>query len=159
MILTNIKKDDEMALNINNDIYRLVKGLNEIEDFKKLLICSDYDLKEKKDLSIDLIDKVIVRTPLIPNIDKSICAININKAISKDNSYYLQISIDILTPLTQWLVVGGIRPLLLCNCVNNFIKSFNQTNGVKYRLVDVTNMSLSDDIKGFRLCYHTIIDK
>jgi len=28
MILTSIKKDDEMALNINNDIYRLVKGLN-----------------------------------------------------------------------------------------------------------------------------------
>ena len=159
MILTNIKKDDEMALNINNDIYRLVKGLNEIENFKKLLICSDYDLKEKKDLSIDLIDKVIVRTPLIPNIDKSICAITINKAISKDNSYYLQISIDILTPLNQWLVVGGIRPLLLCNCVNNFIKGFNQTNGVKYRLVDITSMSLSDDLKGFRLCYHTIIDK
>ena len=159
MILTSIKKDDEMALNINNDIYRLVKGLNEIEDFKKLLICSDYDLKEKKDLSIDLIDKVIVRTPLIPNIDKSICAITINKAISKDNSYYLQISIDILTPLNQWLVVGGIRPLLLCNCVNNFIKGFNQTSGVKYRLVDITSMSLSDDLKGFRLCYHTIIDK
>jgi len=159
MILTSIKKDDEMALNINNDIYRLVKGLNEIEDFKKLLICSDFDLKEKKDLSIDLIDKVIVRTPLIPNIDKSICAITINKAISKDNSYYLQISIDILTPLNQWLVVGGIRPLLLCNCVNNFIKGFNQTNGVKYRLVDITSMSLSDDLKGFRLCYHTIIDK
>ena len=38
-----------------------------------------------KDLSIDLIDKVIVRTPLIPNIDKSICAITINKAISKNN--------------------------------------------------------------------------
>ena len=159
MILTSIKKDDEMALNINNDIYRLVKGLNEIEDFKKLLICSDYDLKQKKDLSIDLIDKVIVRTPLIPNIDKSICAITINKAISKDNSYYLQISIDILTPLNQWLVVGGIRPLLLCNCVNNFIKGFNQTSGVKYRLVDITSMSLSDDLKGFRLCYHTIIDK
>ena len=159
MILTSIKKDDEMALNINNDIYRLVKGLNEIEDFKKLLICSDYDLKEKKDLSIDLIDKVIVRTPLIPNIDKSICAITINKAISKDNSYYLQISVDILTPLNQWLVVSGIRPLLLCNCINNFIKDFNQTNGVKYRLVDITSMSLSDDLKGFRLCYHTIIDK
>ena len=159
MILTSIKKDDEMALNINNDIYRLVKGLNEIEDFKKLLICSDYDLKEKKDLSIDLIDKVIVRTPLIPNIDKSICAITINKAISKDNSYYLQISVDILTPLNQWLVIGGIRPLLLCNCINNFIKDFNRTNGVKYRLVDITSMSLSDDLKGFRLCYHTIIDK
>lgn len=159
MILTSIKKDNEMALNINNDIYRLVKGLNEIEDFKKLLICSDYDLKEKKDLSIDLIDKVIVRTPLIPNIDKSICAITINKAISKDNSYYLQISVDILTPLNQWLVIGGIRPLLLCNCINNFIKDFNQTNGVKYRLVDITSMSLSDDLKGFRLCYHTIIDK
>jgi len=159
MILTSIKKDDEMALNINNDIYRLVKGLNEIEDFKKLLICSDFDLKEKKDLSIDLIDKVIVRTPLIPNIDTSICAITINKAISKDNSYYLQISIDILTPLNQWLVVGGIRPLLLCNCVNNFIKDFNQTNGVKYRLLDMTNISLEDELKGFRLCYHTIIDK
>ena len=159
MILTNKKKDNEMALNINNDIYRLVKGLNEIEDFKRLLICSDYSLKEKKDLSINLIDKVIVRTPLIPNIDKSICAITINKAISKDNSYYLQISIDILTPLNQWLVVSGIRPLLLCNCINNFIKDFNQTNGVKYRLVDITSMSLSDDLKGFRLCYHSIIDK
>lgn len=159
MILTNTKKDNEMALNINNDIYRLVKGLNEIEDFKRLLICSDYALKEKKDLSINLIDKVIVRTPLIPNINKSICAITINKAISKDNSYYLQISVDILTPLNQWLVIGGIRPLLLCNCINNFIKDFNQTNGVKYRLVDITSMSLSDDLKGYRLCYHTIIDK
>jgi peroxiredoxin len=158
MILTNIKKDDEMALNINNDIYRLVKGLNEIEDFKKLLICSDYDLKEKKDLSIDLIDKVIVRTPLIPNIDKSVCAITINKAISRNNHYYLQISIDVLTPLNQWLVKDGIRPLLLCNCIDNFIKNFNQTNGVRYRLLDISNMSLGDELKGFRLCYHTIID-
>lgn len=159
MILSNAKKEDEMLLNINNDIYRLVNGLNSNEEFKKLLLCSDYSMSEEKDLSIDLIDKLIVRTPLIPNADISVCAITINKAIKKDSSYYLQISIDILTPLNQWLVKGGIRPLLLSNCVNNFIKSFNQTCGVKYRLVDITSMSLGDELKGYRLCYHTIIDK
>ena len=159
MVISNNKKDDEMVLNINNDIYRLVKGLNELEDFKRLLLCTDFDLKSDKDLSIDLIDKLIVRTPLIPNIDLSVCAITINKAIAKDNSYYLQISIDILTPLNQWLVRNGVRPLLLCGCIDNFIKNFNQTNGVKYRLLDISSLSLSDDYKGYRLCYHTIIDK
>ena len=159
MILNSNKKENEMALNINNDVYRLVKGLNEREDFKRLLICSDYEMKENNDLSIDLIDKVIVRTPLIPNIDNSVCAITINKALFKDNSYYLQICIDVLTPLNQWLVSDGIRPLLLCNCINNFMDDFKQTNGVKYRLLDMSSMSLGEDLKGYRLCYHTIIDK
>lgn len=159
MMISNNKKDNEMALNINNDIYRLISGLDNIEEFKKLLICTDYNLSNEKDLSKSLIDKVIVRTPLVPNIDTSVCVITINKAITQNNSYYLQISIDILTPLNQWLVNGGIRPLLLCNFVNNFMKDFKQTNGTKYRLFDMTNISLEDELKGFRLTYHTIIDK
>ena len=43
------KKDDEMSLNINNDIYRLLKVLNEIEDFKRLLIFTDYNNDSNKD--------------------------------------------------------------------------------------------------------------
>lgn len=159
MIINNNKKDDEMSLNINNDIYRLLKGLNEIEEFKRLLLCTDYNNESNKDLSIDLIDKLIVRTPLIPNTNNSVCAITINKAIFKEDSYYLQISVDILTPLNQWLVKGGIRPLLLCNYINNFMKDLKQTNGIKYRLLDMTNISLEDELKGYRLCYHTIIEK
>ncbi|MDD7132311.1 MAG: hypothetical protein PUH84_04235 [Firmicutes bacterium] len=78
MVLTNSKQFDEMLLNINNDIYRLVSGLNKDEEFKRLLICTDFATNSEKDLSIDLIDKVIVRTPLIPNIDTSTCVITIN---------------------------------------------------------------------------------
>lgn len=159
MIIGNNKIDNEMALNINNDIYRLISGLDNLEQFKRLLICTDFNTSDEKDLSKSLIDKVIVRTPLVPNIDTSVCVITINKAITQNNSYYVQFSIDILTPLNQWLVKGGIRPLLLCNCVNNFMKEFKQTNGTKYRLFDMTNISLGDDLKGYRLVYHTIIDK
>lgn len=160
MIITNNKpKPNEMALNINNDIYRLLSGLNGVEEFKKLLLCTDFNNESQKDLSINLVDKLIVRTPLIPNTDTSACAITINKALFKDNSYYLQICIDILTPLNQWLVKGGIRPLLLCNCVNDFMQEFKQTNGVRYRLLDMSSISLGDDLKGYRLCYHTIIEK
>ena len=107
MILHSEHKN-EMILKINNDIYRQVKGLNNLQEFKKLLLCSDFGLCEDKDLSIDLIDKLIVRTPLIPNVDKSVCAITTNKAILKDTSYYLQINIDIQTPINQWLVCCGI---------------------------------------------------
>lgn len=159
MILTNNKQFDEMLLNINNDIYRLVSGLNKDEEFKRLLICTDFTTNSKKDLSIDLIDKAIVRTPLIPNIDTSTCAITINQAIPSNNTYYLQLNIDIYTPLNQWLVKEGVRPILLCHCINNFMKNFKQTNGVRYRLAKVTNCSLGDDIKGYRLTYNTIIDK
>lgn len=110
MIITNNKpKPNEMALNINNDIYRLLSGLNDVDEFKRLLLCTDFNTESQKDLSINLVDKLIVRTPLIPNTDTSACAITINKALFKDNSYYLQICIDILTPLNQWLVKGGIR--------------------------------------------------
>ena len=159
MVLTNSKQFDEMLLNINNDIYRLVSGLNKDEEFKRLLICTDFATNSEKDLSIDLIDKVIVRTPLIPNIDTSTCAITINQAIPRDNTYYLQLNIDIYTPLNQWLVKEGVKPILLCHCINNYRKTFKQTNGVRYRLSKVSNCSLGDDIKGYRLTYNTIIDK
>lgn len=159
MIISNNKKENEMLLNINNDIYRIVKRLNDNDDFKKLLICTDFNTGNEKDLSIDLIDKIIVRTPLVPNTNTSTCAITINQVIPKTNSYYLQFNIDIYTPLNQWLVKDGVRPLLLCSCVDNVIKELNQTNGVKYRLQHISNCSLGDDTKGYRLTYHTIIDK
>ena len=39
------------------------------------------------------------------------------------------------------------------------MKDLKQTNGIKYRLLDMTNISLEDELKGYRLCYHTIIEK
>lgn len=157
-MIINDKKENEMLLNINNDICKIVKGLNENEDFKRLLICTDYNTSNEKDLSIDLIDKVIVRTPLVPNTDTSTCVVTINQVVPKKNTYYLQLNIDIYTPQNQWLVRGGIRPMLLCNCVKNFMKDLPLTNGVKYRLKGVSNCSIGTDLKGYRLLYHTIID-
>ena len=55
MVLTNSKQFDEMLLNINNDIYRLVSGLNKDEEFKRLLICTDFATNSEKDLSIDFL--------------------------------------------------------------------------------------------------------
>ncbi len=158
MVVQNNKKDNEMMLNINNDIFRIAKGLNNCDEFKRLLICTDYNTSTPKDLSVDLVDDLIVRTPLIPSIDKSVCAITINEAIPKDNSYYTQINIDIFTPLNQWIVKEGVRPLLLCHWVDNFMKSLVQTNGIRYRLYSMSNVALGDML-GYRLCYHTIIDK
>ena len=159
MIISNNKKENEMLLNINNDIYRIVKGLNEIEDFKRLLICTDYNTSNEKDLSIDLIDKIIVRTPLVPNTDTSTCVVTLNQAIPKRDTYYIELNIDIYTPFNQWLVKEGVRPMLLCNCVKNFMRGLTQTNGVRYRLKGVSNCSIGSDLKGYRLLYHTIIDK
>lgn len=166
MVLTNnTKKENEMLLNLNNDIYKMVVGLNKNENFKRLLVNTDFKLQGNKEnenlLSIDLIGKAISRIPLIPNNESSSCIITTNKVIKEEQSHsaYLQVSIDIVTPLNQWEVVGGIRPLLLCNCIINFMEDFNQTNGVKYRLFNIIPITLNADLSGYRLVYHTIIDK
>lgn len=166
MILTNNnKKENEMLLNLNNDIYKIMVGLNKNEYFKKLLVNTDFRLQGNKEnenlLSIDLIGKAISRIPLIPKNETSSCIITTNKIIKEENSNsaYIQLSIDIVTPLNQWEVVGGIRPLLLCNCLINFMEDFNQTNGVKYRLFNITPITLNEVLSGYRLTYHTIIDK
>lgn len=166
MILTNnTKKENEMLLNLNNDIYKIMVGLNKNEYFKKLLVNTDFRLQGNKEnenlLSIDLIGKAISRIPLIPKNETSSCIITTNKIIKEENSHsaYIQLSIDIVTPLNQWEVVGGVRPLLLCNCLINFMEDFNQTNGVKYRLFNITPITLNEVLSGYRLTYHTIIDK
>lgn len=165
VITTNTKKENEILLNLNNDIYRIMVGLNKSENFKRLLINTDFKLQgsdENKDLSsIDLIGKTISRTPLIPNNENSSCIITTNKIIKDDKtcSAYIQISIDIITPLNQWEVVGGLRPLLLCNNLINFMEDFSQTNGVKYRLLNIIPITLNEMLSGYRLTYHTIIDK
>lgn len=166
MILTNNnKKENEILLNLNNDIHKIMVGLNKNEYFKKLLVNTDFRLQGNKEnenlLSIDLIGKAISRIPLIPKNETSSCIITTNKIIKEENSNsaYIQLSIDIVTPLNQWEVVGGIRPLLLCNCLINFMEDFNQTNGVKYRLFNITPITLNEVLSGYRLTYHTIIDK
>lgn len=166
MVLTNnTKKENEMLLNLNNDIYKIMVGLNNNENFKKLLVNTDFKLqgnKENENLqSMDLIGKAISRIPLIPKNETSSCIITTNKIVKeeKTHSAYLQVSVDIVTPLNQWEVVGGIRPLLLCNCLINFMEGFNQTNGVKYRLFNITPITFNEILSGYRLIYHTIIDK
>ncbi len=158
-MIINSKIENEALLNINNDIYRIMIGLNKIDDFKRLLISTDYNTTIKQDLSIDLLDNTIVRIPLIPITDTSVCAITINQVALRDNTYYTQLNIDIYTPNNQWIVKEGIRPLLLCSYVKNFMKTFNQTMGVKYRLSAITNCSLGSDINGYRLTYNSVIDK
>ena len=72
-----------------------------IEQLNSLVFTKDYTptLTMKVNLYINLMNKLIVRTQLIP--DTSACAITIHKVLFKDISYYLQIYTNILTSFNQ----------------------------------------------------------
>jgi hypothetical protein len=84
----------------------------------------------------------------------------INGSLDHDtNTFNNTLAVDVFTPGNQWIINEGVRPLIIANTIDNIIKSkFNQTDGVKYRLIDVINAQLSDVLIGYRLIYIAVID-
>lgn len=111
-------------------------------------------------------DSLICRTPMIPSRDNSremgsYITVNLlenDLSLGKNNSY-TTIAIDTWTPPSQWVIDDGLRPYVLCSYINKVMtKTFRQNDGVKYRLTQVINAKLSDDLLGFRLVYEAIIE-
>lgn len=140
------------------------------------ITCGETLLSRAKELNDDgrriteaeanLIDKLICRTPMIPSRDNSremgsYITINLleDDLSAGRNSSQTTVSIDVWTPPQQWIIDNGLRPYLLCSYVDKVMTNiFRQDNGVKYRLVQVINVKLSDDLLGFRLVYETILE-
>lgn len=120
------------------------------------------DYEEKLHLS----DILICRTPMIPSRESSkrmgsYITINLledDLSLGK-NSSYTMIAIDTWTPPSQWIINDGLRSYVLCSYIQKAMnKAFRQNDGVKYRLTQVINAKLSDDLLGFRLVYEAIIE-
>ena len=140
------------------------------------ITCGETLLSKAKELNDDgrrvaeaeanLVDKLICRTPMIPSRDNSremgsYITINLleDDLSAGKNFSQATVAIDVWTPPQQWIIDNGLRPYLLCSYVDKVMTNiFRQDNGVKYRLVQVINVKLSDDLLGFRLVYETILE-
>lgn len=161
-------KESNFFLDFNTDIIRMMKIFNSNVNIRKLLyyIESDAMSRDSVDGNITFVDKSINRTPLIPLENKlgypsSYIYINLLVADNNedDNVVTTDIGIDIVSPLGQWIVDEGIRPLMIGNEINKIIKNqFNQVSGMKYRLTQIINVKLSDELFGYRLVFTTGID-
>jgi hypothetical protein len=163
MILNKEKKETDTFLSVNNDIYRMVKVLDKDESLKKLLVNTDNKPLQGSSVDKSLIDKQIARVALLPYDSEEGSLVNItmiNGSLDHDtNTFNNTLAVDVFTPGNQWIINEGVRPLIIANTIDNIIKSkFNQTDGVKYRLIDVINAQLSDVLIGYRLIYIAVID-
>lgn len=161
-------KESNFFLDFNTDIIRMMKIFNNNVNIRKLLyyIESDAMSRDSVDSNITFVDKSINRIPLIPLENKlgypsSYIYINLLVADNNedDNVVTTDIGIDIVSPLGQWIIDEGIRPLMIGNEINKIIKNqFNQVSGMKYRLTQIINVKLSDELFGYRLVFTTGID-
>jgi len=163
MILNKEKKEVDTFLSVNNDIYRMVKALDKDEMLKKLLVNTDSKPLQGSSVEKSLIDKQITRVALLPYDDEEGSVVNItmiNGTLNHNtNTFNNTLAVDVFTPGNQWIINEGVRPLMIAHAVDNIIRSdFNQTDGVKYRLVDIINAQLSDVLIGYRLIYIAVID-
>lgn len=174
-LLVNIEKNalykvDECGFNFwdkydyryNANVVPLTKMRQEDED-NDLEVSNEAREIEKK---TDLVDKLICRTPMIPSRDNSremgsYISINMleDDLTAGKNSSQTTIAIDTWTPPSQWVIDDGLRPYLLCSYIDKVMtNTFRQENGVKYRLVQVINAKLSDDLLGFRMVYESVLE-
>ena len=163
MILNKEKKEVDTFLSVNNDIYRMVKALDKDDMLKKLLVNTDSKPLQGSNVEKSLIDKQITRVALLPYDDEEGSVVNItmiNGTLNHNtNTFNNTLAVDVFTPGNQWIINEGVRPLMIAHAVDNIIRSdFNQTDGVKYRLVDIINAQLSDVLIGYRLIYIAVID-
>lgn len=163
MILNKERKEVDTFLSVNNDIYRMVKALDKDEMLKKLLVNTDSKPLQGSSVDKSLIDKQITRVALLPYDDEEGSVVNItmiNGTLNHNtNTFNNTLAVDVFTPGNQWIINEGVRPLMIAHAVDNIIRSdFNQTDGVKYRLVDIINAQLSDVLIGYRLIYIAVID-
>lgn len=135
----------------------------EQEEDEDLNVSEEAREVEKK---TDLVDTLICRTPMIPSRDNSremgsYISINMleNDLSAGKNSSQTTIAIDTWTPPSQWVITDGLRPYMLCSYIDKVMtNTFRQENGVKYRLVQVINAKLSDDLLGFRMVYESVLE-
>ena len=163
MILNKVKKEVDTFLSVNNDIYRMVKALDKDDMLKKLLVNTDSKPLQGSSVEKSLIDKQITRVALLPYDDEEGSVVNItmiNGTLNHNtNTFNNTLAVDVFTPGNQWIINEGVRPLMIAHAVDNIIRSdFNQTDGVKYRLIDIINAQLSDVLIGYRLIYIAVID-
>ena len=163
MILNKEKKEIDTFLSVNNDIYRMVKALDKDDMLKKLLVNTDSKPLQGSSVEKSLIDKQITRVALLPYDEEEGSVVNItmiNGTLNHNtNTFNNTLAVDVFTPGNQWIINEGVRPLMIAHAVDNIIRSdFNQTDGVKYRLVDIINAQLSDVLIGYRLIYIAVID-
>ena len=162
MILNTNKPEVDAFLTINNDIYRIIKKLDEDQAVKKLLTHTTLKPLQGKEITKSLIDKQISRVALLPYDEEEGSIINVtfvNGAMSYDsNTMQATIAIDVYTPGNQWIINEGVRPLMIGHAINNIMKQLEQTDGVKYRLTDILNAQLTDILLGYRFIYVSVID-
>lgn len=164
MILHRENIETDSFIDINNDIFRIVKALNKNQRIKRLLTYTGKEpLQEENDITEELIDKQICRVPLIPfdENEGSICVVSVVKGDveSTSDTINMLLAIDVFTPGNQWIINEGIRPLMIAHEINNTMKyTVNQTGGIKYRLGDFVSAQLSDVLLGYRLLFEVVID-
>lgn len=165
-VFSSKNQEAGLFLSLNNDINRIVHLLDSIPEIKKLLYYIDKDPLQQPEVKTSLVDKTIWRTPLIPlhnetDIDASYLSVNLliedlGEGLNNSNT---TIAIDVWTPPEQWIINDGLRPYLLGHYIEKTMKTkFNQTSGVKYRLVQIINAKLSDRLVGFRMVYETVLE-
>lgn len=162
MILNTNKTEIDSLLTVNNDIYRIIKKLDNDQDVKKLLIHTTQKPLQGKEVTQSLIDKQISRVALLPYDEEEGSVINVtfvNGTIIPESGVLLAtLAIDVFTPGNQWVINEGVRPLLIGYAINNVMKDVIQTDGVKYRLTDILNAQLTDILLGYRFIYTAVID-
>lgn len=164
MILNKNDKETDSFLDINNDITRILKIMNENQELKKLLkITTKKPLQYKAEITEDFRDKQIARQPILPFDENEGSVITVT-LISADEDMLTDtlmpsVAIDIFTPGNQWIINEGVRPLQIAHVVSNLMKhDMQQTGGVKYRCTAIVNAQLSDVLCGYRMIYEAIID-
>ncbi len=162
MILNTHKPEVDAFLTINNDIYRIIKKLDEDQAVKKLLIHTTKKPLQGAEVTKSLIDSQISRVALLPYDEEEGSIINVtfvNGTMSNDSNVMIAtLAIDVFTPGNQWIINEGVRPLMIGHAINNIMKKLEQTDGVKYRLADILNAQLTDILLGYRFIYTSVID-
>ena len=164
MILNKNNKETDSFLDINNDISRIIKIMNEIQELKKLLkITTKKPLEHKAVIKEDFRDKQIGRQPILPFDENEGSIIVVTLVSAEENmttdTLHPCLAIDIFTPGNQWIINEGVRPLQIAHVVSNLMKhELKQTGGVKYRCTTIVNAQLTDILCGYRMIYEAVID-
>lgn len=164
MILNKNNKETDSFLDINNDISRILKIMNESQELKKLLkITTKKPLEHKAEIKEDFRDKQIGRQPILSfdENEGSLIVVSLITATEdmKADIMKSRLSIDIFTPGNQWIINEGIRPLHIAHVVSNLMKNeLQQTGGVRYRCTAIVNAQLSDVLSGYSMIYEAVID-
>lgn len=158
------RKETDSFLSVNNDIYRIITTFNNNQDLKKLLVHTNNKPLQGAEVTKDLRDRQIARTPLLPYNEEegSIVVVSMisGKIQAQSNTMKSTLAIDVFTPGNQWVINEGIRPLQITHIINNLMKDeLKQTDGVKYRLSSIVNSQLSDVLIGYRMIFEAVIDE